>query len=249
MWTGKRKRDQRRLLRSPEPVGPGSARPRAKHARDRHGNDDARRVFRPACDGRYEPQQGKKARQPRDRRRCDLARTPGRELAARDRRRALRASIRPGHRQAHRQHRECHGHLPICGRAVKWLTDGRLVAHNVSSERCPGSGGTPAAAPALAAWLPVKRGLTPRGLRHSHKTWMIEDKIPEVLAELPLGHEIPGIRGAYSSRLPNSSQWRTGYHRRCSVSLVNERLTWAFFGGRYWDRTSDLFRVREALSR
>jgi hypothetical protein len=138
---------------------------------------------------------------------------------------------------------------PICGRAVKWLTDGRLVAHNVSSERCPGSGGTPAAAPALAAWLPVKRGLTPRGLRHSHKTWMIEDKIPEVLAELPLGHEIPGIRGAYSSRLPNSSQWRTGYHRRCSVSLVNELLTWAFFGGRYWDRTSDLFRVREALSR
>lgn len=27
---------------------------------------------------------------------------------------------------------------------------------------------------------------------------MIEDKIPEVLAELRLGHEIPGIRGAYS---------------------------------------------------
>jgi hypothetical protein len=86
----------------------------------------------------------------------------------------------------------------MCGRAVKWLADGRLVAHNVRSERCPGSGGTPAADPALAAWLPIKKGLTPHGLLHSHKTWMIEDKIPEVLAELRLGHEIPGIRGAYS---------------------------------------------------
>jgi hypothetical protein len=87
---------------------------------------------------------------------------------------------------------------PACGRTVKWLADGRLVAHKVRSGRCPGSGGTPAADPALAAWLPVKQGLTPHGLRHSHKTWMIEDKIPEVLAELRLGHEIPGIRGAYS---------------------------------------------------
>jgi integrase len=24
----------------------------------------------------------------------------------------------------------------------------------------------------LACWLPVKLGLTPHGLRHSHKTWM-----------------------------------------------------------------------------
>ena len=55
----------------------------------------------------------------------------------------------------------------------------------------------PAADPALACWLPVKRKLTPHGLRHSLKTWMAEDGIPEILAEQRLGHEIPGVRGLY----------------------------------------------------
>jgi hypothetical protein len=41
----------------------------------------------------------------------------------------------------------------------------------------------------LACWLPVKFGLTPHGLRHSHKTWMAEDGTPEILAEQRLGHE------------------------------------------------------------
>ena len=35
----------------------------------------------------------------------------------------------------------------------------------------------------LACWLPVRAGLTPHGLRQSHKTWMAEDGIPEILAE------------------------------------------------------------------
>ena len=46
-------------------------------------------------------------------------------------------------------------------------------------------------------WLPVAAGLTPHGLRHSHKTWMEEARIPEVLSEERLRHEIPGISGAY----------------------------------------------------
>lgn len=33
------------------------------------------------------------------------------------------------------------------------------------------------------------------GLRHSHKTWMAEDGIPEILAEQRLGHEVPGMPG------------------------------------------------------
>ena len=36
------------------------------------------------------------------------------------------------------------------------------------------------------------------GLRHSHKTWMAEDGIPEILAEQRLGHEVPGMRGLYA---------------------------------------------------
>ena len=36
------------------------------------------------------------------------------------------------------------------------------------------------------------------GLRHSHKTWMAEDGIPEILAEQRLGHQVPGMRGLYA---------------------------------------------------
>ena len=51
-------------------------------------------------------------------------------------------------------------------------------------------------------WLPVAEGLTPHGLRHSHKTWMEETRIPEVLSEDRLRHEIPGISGAYRHVTP-----------------------------------------------
>jgi|SRR5579859_298973 len=46
-------------------------------------------------------------------------------------------------------------------------------------------------------WLPVAEGLTPHGLRHSAKTWMEEEGIPEVLSEQRLRHEIAGISGRY----------------------------------------------------
>lgn len=49
-----------------------------------------------------------------------------------------------------------------------------------------------------SVWLPLIEGLTPHGLRHSHKTWMLEDAIPEVLQAERLGHTVPGIRGVYS---------------------------------------------------
>jgi integrase len=50
----------------------------------------------------------------------------------------------------------------------------------------------------LACWLPIRPGLTPHGLRHSHKTWMAEEGIPEILAEQRLGHQVPGMRGLYA---------------------------------------------------
>lgn len=60
---------------------------------------------------------------------------------------------------------------------------------------------------AEACWAPIPVGneergpddrLTPHGLRHSHKTWMIEDGIPEVAQFERLGHKLGGIRGVYS---------------------------------------------------
>ncbi|WP_242907469.1 tyrosine-type recombinase/integrase [Actinomadura terrae] len=49
-----------------------------------------------------------------------------------------------------------------------------------------------------AVWRPLLEGLTPHGLRHGHKTWMIEDGVPEALQAERLGHTLPGIRGVYS---------------------------------------------------
>jgi len=45
---------------------------------------------------------------------------------------------------------------------------------------------------------PVVPGMHFHDLRHSHKTWLIEDGAPEVAQAKRLGHRIPGIRGIYS---------------------------------------------------
>jgi hypothetical protein len=94
------------------------------------------------------------------------------------------------------------GRCPCCGRAVKLRLDGEAVTHKTTNEHCPGSGQEPSADVPLACWLPVKDGLTPHGLRHSHKTWMAEDGIPEILAEQRLGHDVPGMRGLYAHASP-----------------------------------------------
>jgi hypothetical protein len=95
------------------------------------------------------------------------------------------------------------GRCPSCGRAVRLRFDGRIIAHKNQPGHCPGSGEQPADDLSLACWLPVKDGLTPHGLRHSHKTWMTEDGIPEILAEQRLGHQIPGMRGLYAHASPS----------------------------------------------
>ena len=64
------------------------------------------------------------------------------------------------------------GRCPACGYAVRLRLDGRTIAHKKAVGDCPGSGELPASDVPLACWLPVKDGLTPHGLRHSHKTWM-----------------------------------------------------------------------------
>lgn len=49
-----------------------------------------------------------------------------------------------------------------------------------------------------ACWTPICEGLTPHLLRHSHKTWMDEDHIPQILSHERLGHELGGIGARYS---------------------------------------------------
>ena len=45
---------------------------------------------------------------------------------------------------------------------------------------------------------PVEPGMHFHDLRHTHKTWMIEDRVPEVVQHQRLGHRFGGVMGTYS---------------------------------------------------
>ncbi|WP_170154719.1 LacI family DNA-binding transcriptional regulator [Lentzea atacamensis] len=49
-----------------------------------------------------------------------------------------------------------------------------------------------------ASWLPVARGLTPHGLRHTHKTLMVELNVPRPLQDERMGHLDGTVQGRYS---------------------------------------------------
>jgi integrase len=53
---------------------------------------------------------------------------------------------------------------------------------------------------------PIIDGMHFHDLRHSHKTWLIEDDIPEIAQAKRLGHRLPGVRGIYSHVTPTMQQ-------------------------------------------
>ena len=155
----------------------------------------ARRVFRPACDGRHPPAKGAEGRLVV----VDAAGWPGIPVASWPPAVPRTPFVPPAGRGSPRLiSTETSGRCRACGYAVRLRLDGRTIAHKNDSGGCPGSREQPASDAPLACWLPVKEGLTPHGLRHSHKTWMAEGGIPEILAEQRLGHQVPGMRGLYA---------------------------------------------------
>jgi integrase len=63
----------------------------------------------------------------------------------------------------------------------------------------PAADGTRPRTRAQVPLQPAKPGLTFHGARHSHKTWMIADGIPEAAQDLRLGHLMPDkVRKTYS---------------------------------------------------
>jgi Bacterial regulatory proteins, lacI family len=70
--------------------------------------------------------------------------------------------------------------------------------------------GRNAAARADTCWLPIARGLTPHGLRHTHKTLMEELGVPPKLMDERMGHETAPFRRATrtSHRLCAGGCWR-----------------------------------------
>jgi integrase len=160
----------------------------------------ARRIFRPACDGRYPP----------------VAGNPAKVVIA-------DTSVWPG--------------VPV----AVWPAPPARGAAKYEPPRGRGVRTIPEGTP-LTCWLPVKPGLTPHGLRHSHKTWMTEDGIPEILAEQRLGHEVPGMRGLYAhvsdtmrenlkvalqTRWEASLQARIAIHPHSPLPILDQLMTQA----------------------
>jgi integrase len=48
----------------------------------------------------------------------------------------------------------------------------------------------------------IVHGMHFHDLRHTHKTWLIEDDIPEIVQARRLGHRLPGVPGIYSHVTP-----------------------------------------------
>lgn len=74
--------------------------------------------------------------------------------------------------------------------------------------------------------LPIRPGLTFHGLRHSHKTWLIDDGMPEIAQARRLGHHLPLKRPAFSTRgrkVPGAQHPRIGLTGSALLSIAVPR--------------------------
>jgi integrase len=97
-----------------------------------------------------------------------------------------------------REHVDSHDHDHVFTGA-----DGGLLRRSNFSRRVwrPATDGNPRRTTA-----PVIPGMHFHDLRHTHKTWMIEDGVPEVAQAKRLGHRLAGVRGIYSHVTPAVEQ-------------------------------------------
>lgn len=92
---------------------------------------------------------------------------------------------------------------------------------------------------AEACWLPIAPGLTPHGLRHTHKTLMEELRTPPKLMDQRMGHEDGSVQARYSHITPDmrrrlmeglTRQWeaaldaRRALHERSPLSVLDDFL-------------------------
>ncbi|MER5443554.1 tyrosine-type recombinase/integrase [Streptomyces sp. NPDC002790] len=79
--------------------------------------------------------------------------------------------------------------------------------------------------PDTTTWPPLKPGLTFHNLRHTHKTWLIEDNIPDVAQARRLGHPLKGIDDVHA-HVANTVDARllNGLEARWNRSLTHHAL-------------------------
>lgn len=103
-------------------------------------------------------------------------------------------------------HKAADARLPAMGKRPmeRILTDekGRYVARRRAETDDRMANPARKGSHATATWLPIVEGFTPHDFKHSHKTWLIGLRIPEVAQAERLAHKIPGIRGRYSHVTP-----------------------------------------------
>ncbi|MFI6073231.1 hypothetical protein ACIA5C_16775 [Actinoplanes sp. NPDC051343] len=95
-------------------------------------------------------------------------------------------------------------------------------------------------------------GLRFDDLRHTHRTWLDEHNLPEALKASVSAPRSPDTAGSTPAATGNGRTTDTGVtvraHKQKSTDEEDPRigaLNCENFRGRYWDRTSDLFRVKE----
>jgi len=101
--------------------------------------------------------------------------------------------------------------------------DGTLIRLKLGMERCTGSEELPDEPVSLASWLPLCPGLTPRGLRHGHQTWLDDLGVRYVLQSERMGHEVPGMRGVYSRITPRMRAGRRDGSQGLREASLRER--------------------------
>jgi integrase len=100
--------------------------------------------------------------------------------------------------------------------------------------------GRNAAGRADSCWVPIMRGLTPHGLRHTYKTLMLELGTPSVLMDSQMGHSDGSVQAMYSHITPEmvrrlldglTEMWigalkaRRAMNRRSPVTVLDRLLT------------------------
>jgi integrase len=87
---------------------------------------------------------------------------------------------------------DSHDHdLVFCGARGAWLRRSAM-ARRVWRPAVDGTAGAG----------PILDGMRFHDTRHTHKTWLIEDDVPEIAQARRLGHRLSGIRGVYSHVTP-----------------------------------------------